>query len=100
MPLRSAEVSVHLDRFIEDAVASGRFHDASEVVNEGLRLLREREQVNREKREWLRAAAKEGFDAIDRGEGIEFESMAELTAYIDELEGEVAAAVAAERQCG
>lgn len=50
MPLRSAEVSVHLDRFIEDAVASGRFHDASEVVNEGLRLLREREQVNREKR--------------------------------------------------
>ena len=37
-------------------------------MREGLRLLEQREQEDRAKIEWLRPAAKEGFDAIERGE--------------------------------
>ena len=33
----------HIEKFVADAVASGRFKSASEVVREALRLLEERE---------------------------------------------------------
>ena len=75
MPTRNVNLTEYFDRFIETRVTSGRFSNASEVVREGLRLLEQREQEDKAKLEWLRAAAKEGFDQLDRGEGIEFESM-------------------------
>ena len=97
MPMRNVKLTEHFDRFIETGVASGRFSNASEVVREGLRLLEQREQEDKAKLEWLRCAAKEGFDSIDRGEGIEFESMDDLEAYIHQIGEEVSAEIAAER---
>jgi antitoxin ParD1/3/4 len=98
MPTRNVELTEHFDRFIETSVASGRFIDASEAVKEGLRLLEQREQEDKAKLEWLRAAAKEGFDQLDRGEGIEFDSMEDLDTYIDQIRTEVSAKLAAERK--
>ena len=98
MPTRNVNLTEHFDRFIETRITSGRFSNASEVVREGLRLLEQREQEDKAKIEWLRAAAKEGFDQLDRGEGIEFESMNEFDAYIDGIGDEIAAEVAAERK--
>ena len=69
-------------------------------MREGLRLLEQREQEDKAKIEWLRAAAKEGFDQLDRGEGIEFESMDDLDAFIDQIGEEVSAEIAAERKRG
>jgi len=59
MPTRSVHLTEHFDQFIESGIDSGRFSDANEIVREGLRLLEEREQDERIKLEWLRAAAKE-----------------------------------------
>lgn len=70
------------------------------MVREGLRLLEQREQEDKAKIEWLRAAAKEGFDQLDRGEGIEFASMDDLDAFIDQIGEEVSAEIAAERKRG
>src|SRR5258708_2244630 len=98
MPTRNVNLTEHFDRFIEAGIASGRFSDASEVVREGLRLLEQREQEDKAKIEWLRRAAKEGFDELDRGEGIEFESMDDLAAYIDQIGGEVSAEIASARK--
>ena len=70
------------------------------MVREGLRLLEQREQEDKAKIEWLRAAAKEGFDQLDRGEGIEFDSMDDFDAYIDQIGEEVSAEIAAERKRG
>jgi antitoxin ParD1/3/4 len=81
-------------------VTSGRFSNASEVVREGLRLLEQREQEDKAKIEWLRAAAMEGFDQLDRGEGIEFESMEDFDAFMDQIGEEVSAEIAAERKRG
>jgi antitoxin ParD1/3/4 len=100
VPTRNVNLTEHLDRFIEAGISSGRFSNASEVVREGLRLLEQREQEDQAKLEWLRAAAKEGFDRLDRGEGIEFESMDEFAAYVDQIGEEVSAEVAAERKRG
>ena len=86
MPTRNVNLTEHFDRFIETGVSSGRFSNASEVVREGLRLLEPREQEHKAKLEWLRAAAEEGFDQLDSGEGIEFESMDDLDFYIARIE--------------
>jgi antitoxin ParD1/3/4 len=36
-------LNAHFEKFVERAVASGRFKSSSEVVREGLRMLEERE---------------------------------------------------------
>lgn len=36
-------LNAHFEKFVAEAVASGRFKSSSEVVREGLRLLEERE---------------------------------------------------------
>ena len=100
MPTRNVNLTEHFDRFIEAGVTSGRFGNASEVVRDGLRLLEQREQEDKAKLEWLRAAAKEGFDQLDRGEGIEFESMDDFDAYIDRIGEEASAEIAVERKRG
>jgi hypothetical protein len=48
----------------------------------------------RAKLKWLRGAVKEGLDQIDRGEGIEFQSMDDLDWHIDRLGKEASAALA------
>ena len=100
MPKRNVNLTEHFDRFIDDGVSSGRFSNASEVVREGLRLLEQREEENQARLEWLRNAVKHGFDQIDRGEGIEFESSDELKDYLHLLGKEVSAEIAAERRRG
>ena len=98
MPTRSVELTEHLDEFINDSVSSGRFGDANELVGEGLRLLEEREREDAAKLEWLRAAAREAFDSLDRREGIAFESMDDLSAFLDKIGEEALAEIAAERR--
>src|SRR5437763_8059788 len=98
MPTRNVNLTDHFDRFIEDGVTSGRFSNASEIVREGLRLLEEREQEHQAKLEWLQGAAKEGFDAIERGDYVTLRSDKEIDDFIDLLREEASAESAAERK--
>ena len=91
IPTRDINLTEHLDRFVETGMASGRYGNSSEVVRKGFRLLEQREQEKQAKLEWLRKAAQEGFDQIDRGEGVEFCSMKELDEHIDQLGREASA---------
>jgi antitoxin ParD1/3/4 len=100
VPTRNVNLTEHLDQFIDAGITSGRFSNASEVVREGLRLLEQREQEDKAKIEWLRAAAKEGFDAIDRGDFIALNSMEEIEDFVREIGDEVSAELAAERKLG
>jgi antitoxin ParD1/3/4 len=96
MPTRNVDLTVEQEQFIQTTIASGRFADASEVVREGLRLLEEREQDLQARIEWLRAAAQEGFDAIERGEYITLSSNEEIDAFMQEIWDEVEAEINAE----
>ena len=100
MPTRNVNLTEHLDRFIEAGITSGRFSNASEVVREGLRLLEQREQEDRAKLEWLRAAAKEGFDAIDRGDYVTLRSNQDIIEFMRQVGEEASAELAAERNGG
>ncbi len=89
MPTRNVNLTEHFDRFIETGITSGRFSNASEVVREGLRLLEQREKEDRAKLEWLRAAAKEGFDQLDRGDYVTLGSDQEIDHFVDQVRQEV-----------
>ena len=74
---------------IETGITSGRFRNASEVVREGLRLPEQREQDNKAKLEWLRAAANEGFDSADQWDCMTLRSDREINDFVDRMRLEV-----------
>ncbi|HMC58382.1 MAG TPA: type II toxin-antitoxin system ParD family antitoxin [Candidatus Solibacter sp.] len=100
MPTRNVNLTEHFDRYIEAGVTSGRFSNASEVVREGLRLLEQREQEDKAKLEWLRAAVKEGIDDIERGDYVTLRSDREIKDFMRQLRKEAAAELAAENTRG
>ena len=50
-----------LEKFVQDKVASGRYHTASEVIREGLRLLEGQEQLREVKLIALREEIQKGL---------------------------------------
>lgn len=59
-----------LEQLVHDKVRTGMYQTASEVIREGLRLLRERDQRVESLRQDLRA----GFDAVERGEFTDYDA--------------------------
>lgn len=53
-----------LEQLVTDKVKTGMYQTASEVIREGLRLLRERDL----RLEALRRDVRDGFESVDRGE--------------------------------
>jgi antitoxin ParD1/3/4 len=94
LPTRNVNLTEHFDRFIEAGITSGRFSNASEMVREGLRLLEQRDQEDQAKLAWLRSAAKEGFDEIERGEYVKLRSDQEIDDFIHQIGEEVSTRLA------
>ena len=59
----NVSLTPHLEEFIHQTVASGRFQSASELVRTALRLLEEREHERLAKMEWLRGEIQKGLDS-------------------------------------
>ncbi len=59
-----------LEQLVNDKVKTGMYQTASEVIREGLRLLRERDQ----RVEALRRDVRAGFEAVERGEFTEYDA--------------------------
>ncbi len=74
MPTRNVFLTEHFDSFIATGIETGQYSNASEVVREGLRLLEQRQLEDQAKIEWLRGAAQEGIDAVERGEYVTLSS--------------------------
>lgn len=85
MPTRNVVLTNHQAQFIEILVRSGRYQNASEVMREGLRMVERREADDAAKLEVLRAAAKVGTDALDRGDFREFATADALGDYLEAL---------------
>jgi antitoxin ParD1/3/4 len=89
MPTRNVVLTKHQEKVIKTLVGSGRYQNASEVLREGLRLVEQREAEDAAKLEVLREAAGVGFDALDRGEFKEFDTVDDLQAYLNDLSEKV-----------
>lgn len=96
MPTRNVNLTDHFNQFIESAIASGRFSNASELVREGLRLLEQREQENQAKLEWLRSAVQEGIGGIESGDYTPVRSRGDLKEFMRQLRDETSAELKAE----
>ena len=73
---------------IETLVEFRRYQNASEVLRDGLRLVEQREAEDTSKLKALRAAARLGVGALDRGEFKEFRNSEDLQTYLNDLFGE------------
>ena len=76
----NVSLTPELERLIHDRVKSGRYHSASEVVREALRLLEEREELRRLRLAEMRSKIAAGLTSLDRGKGLAGEEV------FDELE--------------
>jgi antitoxin ParD1/3/4 len=63
----NVSLTPELEQFVTQKVQSGLYHTASEVVREGLRLLRERDELHHQKLEELRKDVAAGIDEIGQG---------------------------------
>jgi len=89
MPTRNVVLTERQEKLLETLVNSGRYQNASEVLRDGLRLVEQREAEDAGKLKALRAAARAGVGALDRGEFKEFGTIEELQAYLHDLSEKV-----------
>jgi antitoxin ParD1/3/4 len=68
-----------LKQFVEQELASGKYHSLDEVIADGLRLLRER------KLHELRREIDVGLGELERGEGIKVEGDEGLFAFFEDI---------------
>jgi len=88
MTTQHLELSEHDSEFVRRCVLEGRYKDANEVVEAGLRLLEEREEEERIQLERLRAEVKKGTDDLEAGRYTEVNSVEELDAFMDGINQE------------
>jgi antitoxin ParD1/3/4 len=84
MPTRNISLTPEQDDFIERAVKSGEYQNASEAVRDALRALQQRRREDALKLKALRMQIKAGADALDRGDFVELDE-SELGSYLERL---------------
>lgn len=78
----NVSLTPEFDIFVEGKVKSGLYHSASEVIREGLRLLKERDALQEIRLEELRKQVRDGFTQIERGDCLEFSSAEQIVSHI------------------
>jgi antitoxin ParD1/3/4 len=84
MPTRNISLTPEQDAFIEKAIRSGEYQNASEAVRDALRALQQRRREDALKLKALRMQIKAGVDALERGEFTEVAD-ADLDRYLEGL---------------
>jgi antitoxin ParD1/3/4 len=74
-----------LEQFVRDRANSGDYNNASEVVRDAIRLLKRAEERRALKMERLRAAIRDGDEALARGDVTDVNSDRELDEFFAEF---------------
>ena len=65
-------ITPELEDLIAKKVKTGMYHSASEVIREGLRLLKERDEMKELRLKELKKEIQKGYDSATNGESIEW----------------------------
>lgn len=84
MPTRNINLTPEQDAFIEEAVKSGDYQNASEAVRDAIRALQQRRAIDALKIERLRRSIDAGLADLERGDYEEVDD-ADLEAWLDRL---------------
>ena len=71
----NVSLTPELENFVHTKVMDGRYASASEVVREALRLLEDREQARATQLEEFRSEVDRRLASLDRGEGLDGETV-------------------------
>jgi antitoxin ParD1/3/4 len=71
-----------LDQFVAERVESGLYASASEVIREGLRLLKGWEEMNRVRLQELKREIEIGVKQLEKGQGKRYKSAAALINHV------------------
>ncbi|MCP9495671.1 MAG: type II toxin-antitoxin system ParD family antitoxin [Pyrinomonadaceae bacterium MAG19_C2-C3] len=93
----NVSLTPELEELINQKVATGMYYSASEVVREGLRLLKEQDDLKRIRTEDLRRDIMRGKEQIARGEYKAYKSGAEV---FQDITGKKNASPSARRTTG
>ena len=69
----NVHLTPELEQLVQRKVKTGRYNSASEVMREALRLMEERDQLLKFRKDELSKKIAAGLDALRRGEGVEGE---------------------------
>lgn len=68
----NVSLTPELETYITAKVETGMYHSVSEVVREGLRLLREQDALREIRREELRREIRQGLESVRQGDFTEY----------------------------
>ncbi len=78
----SIALTPHFENFTKKLVSSGRYNNVSEVIRDSLRQMEEKQKLERAKLKALRDAVQSGFDDIEAGRSVSFDSAKEFGQYL------------------
>ncbi len=91
MSAHAVQLPADLDAFVRAQVEAGAYASADEVILAGVRRFKAQAEDEAWRRERFFEAVRVGLDQIERGEVIE---VADIRAFLDEIEAEVEAGFA------
>jgi len=74
-----------LEQFVRDKASTGDYNNASEVIREAIRLLKEKDELRAIKLERLKAELQAGIDDIEQGNYTTINSAQELDNFFAKL---------------
>jgi antitoxin ParD1/3/4 len=77
-----------LENLVNEKIKSGRYNSASEVIRESLRLLQERDELERIRRDELRREIMLGVEQIRNGEFIELKTPEDFAEFAERIKKE------------
>ncbi|VEP17192.1 conserved hypothetical protein [Hyella patelloides LEGE 07179] len=69
----NVSLTEELEQFVQSQVKSGMYYSASEVIRDGLRLLKEKDMLKQIKIEELRKEIQKGIVSLESGESVSFD---------------------------
>lgn len=84
MPTRNVNLTAEQNAFLNEAVRTGKYQNASEAIRDAVRSWQQRLEADELKLSVLRASVQAGLDALERGEFSDIDD-SELDAALDAL---------------